>query len=210
MDAAQPARRVLSGAIMVALLAAASLVYSFHERNYDKAYAPLMKYGSVGQAVDAGPFSVKVDKVTLSKSVLQSSYDYSPKYALHTGPSTVFVIVSGREMATTDGTKLSNVLLRAPDGTQYAPSSKIYDFEQFAASTAQPGYWITGDWLFEVPRSAVAGLHFQIGNQTERDVPSQTFPHLGFEFNPAADVDLGIGGTGTIKNQAGYQEPQER
>lgn len=209
MSATVLARRVASGATMIALLAAASLVYSFHERNYDKAYAPLMKFGSVGQAVDAGPFSVKVDKVTVAKSALQGEYDYDPKYALHTAPSTVFVVVDGRVTATTDGTKLSHVVLRGGDGTQYGPSSKDISPKTFADTTAQPGYWISGAWLFEVPRSKLAGLHLQVGNQTENDVPRQTFPHLGFEFNPGVDIDLGIGGSADVKNQAGYREPQE-
>lgn len=213
MTATAVARRVVSGAIMIALLAAAMLVYAQHERDYDKAYAPLMKYGSVGDAVNAGPFSVQVDKVTVAKSVVESTYGTAAK-PMYTASNAVFVLVDGRERATTDGTKLSNVVLRGSDGTRYGLSGKGTS-RKFTDSIAQPGYWITGAWLFEVPRAAVAGLHLQVGNQTEYDVPRQTFPHLGFEFNPAADVDLGINKDKAqslitnAKQKAGYREPQE-
>lgn len=213
MSAIVLARRVASGATMVALLIAASLVYSFHERNYDKAYAPLMKYGSVGQTVDAGPFSVKVDKVTVAKSVLEAEYgNYAPP--LRTSPNTIFVLVDGRVTAAQDGMQLSHVILRNSDGTQFDPSDKPTS-GKFTDSTIQPGYWITGAWLFEIPRSGLPGVHLQVANQTEVDVPHQTFPHLGFEFNPGADVDLGIGNGNAAsliahaKEKASYREPQE-
>jgi len=213
MSATALARRVASVAVMIALLAAAMLVYSMHERDYDKAYAPLMTYGSVGQDVNAGPFSIRVDKVTIAKSVTEAAYG-NVVPPLRTAPNAIFVVVDGREMATKDGTKLSNVVLRGSDGTQYGLSGKGTS-DKFTDSVAQPGYWIAGAWLFEVPRSAVAGLHLQVGNQTENDVPHETFPHLGFEFNPGADVDLGIDGdkaASLIANapeKAGYREPQE-
>lgn len=208
MGGAVLARRVASGAVMIALLAAAMLVYSMHERDYDKAYAPLMKYGDVGQDVNAGPFSVRVDKVTIARSVVQAAYgDVEPP--LRTAPNAVFVVVDGREMAATDGTKLEHVVLRGSDGTEYGLSGKGTS-DKFTDSIAQPGYWISGSWLFEVPRSALAGLHLQVGNQTENDVPHEVFPHLGFEFSPAADVDLGLDGDlSNVKDKAGYREPQE-
>lgn len=213
MDATLLARRVASGATMIALLIAASLVYSFHERNYDKAYAPLMKYGSVGQTVDAGPFSVKVDKVTVAKSVTETEYGgYAPP--LRTAADTIFVLVDGRVTAARDGMELSYVILRNSAGTQFQPSGKGTT-KKFTESTVQPGYWIAGAWLFEIPRSALPGVHLQVANQTEVDVPHQTFPHLGFEFNPGADVDLGIdsGDAASLiahaKEKAPYREPQE-
>lgn len=210
MDAILFARKTAAGASMVALLAGASLVYAQHERNYDKAYAPLMRYGSVGQTVDAGPFSVKVDKVTVAKSVVESAYgNVAPP--LRTAASTIFVLVDGRVTATKDGTKLSYVVLRH-GGTTYEPSGKGTS-KKFTDSIAQPGYWIAGAWLFEIPRSALGGAHLQIGNQTENDVPRGTFPHLGFEFNPGADVDLGLDDPDSLiadaKEKAGYREPQE-
>lgn len=213
MDATWVARKIASGATMIALLAAASIVYSYHERNYDKAYAPLMKYGTVGQAVDAGPFSVRVDKVTVAKSVVEAAYGgYAPP--LRTAANAIFVLVDGRVTATRDGMALSHVILRNSAGTQYEPSGKGTT-KKFTDSTAQPGYWISGAWLFEVPRSALPGVHLQVANQTEVDVPRQTFPHLGFEFNPGADVDLGIDGGNAdsliahAKEKASYREPQE-
>lgn len=213
MDPTRLARKIASSATMIALLAAASIVYSYHERNYDKAYAPLMKYGSVGQTVDAGPFSVKVDKVTVAKSVVETEFE---GYAapLRTAPSTIFVLVDGRVTATRDGMELSHVILRNSAGTQFEPSGKGTS-DKFTDSTVQPGYWISGAWLFEIPRSALPGVHLQVANQTEVDVPHQTFPHLGFEFNPGADVDLGIDGGNAAsliahaKEKAPYREPQE-
>ena len=208
MGGAAIARRTASGAVMIALLAAAMLVYSMHERDYDKAYAPLMKYGDVGERVDAGPFSVRVDKVTIAKSVVQAAYgNVAPP--LRTAPSAIFVVVDGREMATKDGAKLTHAILRGSDGTEYGLSGKGTS-DKFTDTIAQPGYWIAGQWLFEVPRSALAGLHLQVGNQTENDVPHEVFPHLGFEFSPGADVDLGLDGDlSNAKEKAGYREPQE-
>lgn len=207
------ARRAGSVAIMIALLAAAMLVYSMHERDYDKAYAPLMKHGSVSAPVNAGPFSVRVDKVTVAKSVVEGAYGNVVK-PLRTSPDAIFVIVEGREMATNDGMKLTNVVLRGTDDAQYGLSGKGTS-DKFTDSIAQPGYWIAGAWLFEVPRDALAGLHLQVGNQTENDVPRESFPHLGFEFNPGADVDLGIDGDkadsliSSAREKAGYREPQK-
>lgn len=213
MNVTALARRVASGALLVALAAGAMLIYAQHERDYDKEYAPLMAYGSVGKPVDAGPFSVRVDKVTVAKSVSEAAYG-NVVPPLRTAPGAVFVVVDGSVMAAGKPAALKDVELRGGDGTQYGLSGKGTS-GKFTDSIAQPGYWIAGAWLFEVPRGAVAGLHLQVGDQQENDVPRKVFPHLGFELNPGADIDLGFTGSRAASllahppEKVSYREPQE-
>ena len=214
MNSAVLARRVLSGAIMVALLAAATFVHSKHERDYDALYAPLGSSGSVGQTVTSGPFRMRVDKVTVAGSVTQGAYHgYGPP--LRPAPSAIFVLVDGRIQADSEATKLPTVYLES-GGTHYAPSDKGTQ-TKFTDSIAEPGYWTTGTWLFEVPRDTLAGVRLVVSPRAVDDNPApvRIFPHYGFELSPQAEVDLGITGAKADSflahptQKAPYKEPSQ-
>ncbi|HEY3686405.1 MAG TPA: hypothetical protein VGL93_25450 [Streptosporangiaceae bacterium] len=215
MNATRLARGVGSVALMVALLAAAMLVYSTHERDYDNLYAPMSSSGAVGQTVTSGPFSVKVDKVTVAKSVSEGAYRGYGK-PLTTSPSAIFVVVDARVQATTEATKLPTVYLQSGNGIHYGPSEKGSQ-TKFTDSIAEPGFWTVGAWLFEVPRAALPGVRLEVSPRATDDYPApqKMFPHYGFELMPQADVDLGIsGGKATTllahpAVKAQYKEPEQ-
>lgn len=215
MNAVRLARTVGSVALMVALLAAAMLVYSTHERDYDKVNAPLSSSGGVGQAVTSGPFSVKVDKVTVATSVMEGAY-HGYGAPLRTAPTAVFVVVEARVQATKEATKLPTVYLETGDGTHYGPSEKGSQ-DKFTDSIAEPGFWTGGAWLFEVPRVDLAGVHLMVSPRAVDDYPApqRMFPHYGFELSSQADIDLGISGskaTSLLAHpavKAQYKEPDQ-
>lgn len=212
MNAVMLARRVASGAIMVALLAAAMLVYSQDERSYDKRYAPLSSSGSVGEAVTSGPFSVRVDKVTVAGSVSEGAYrGHVP--ALRPASSAIFVVVDARIQATSEATKLPTVYLESGD-THYTPSDKGTQ-KAFTEAVAEPGYWTSGAWLFELPKDALAGARLAVSPRAVDDNPApvRVFPHYGFELSPQVEVDLGLTGAKAESllahpiQRAPYKEP---
>lgn len=214
MDAVLLARRAGSAAVMVALLAAAMGLYSLHLEGYDRMYAPLSSSGSVGQAVTSGPFSVRVDKVTVAASVSQGAYGgYGPP--LRPAPSAVFVLVDGRVRAQTEATKLPTAYLES-GGTHYAMSDKGTQ-KSFTDVIAEPGYWITGTWLFEVPKDKLPGARLVVSPRPTDDYPApvRTFPHYGFELTPQVDVDLGLTGAKAQEalthpaQKAPYKEPAQ-
>lgn len=214
MNAVLLARRVASGAIMVVLLAAAMVVYSQHERSYDKEYAPLSSSGSVGETVASGPFRLRVDKVTVAGSVSQGAYHgYGPP--LRPASSAIFVLVDGRIQADSEATKLPTVYLESGD-THFTPSDKGTQ-KKFTDAVAEPGYWTAGSWLFEIPRDALAGVRLVVSPRAMDDNPApvRVFPHYGFELTPQAEVDLGITGAKADSllahpaQKAPYKEPTQ-
>lgn len=189
MDAVRIARGIGAGAAMIALLAAAMMVVAQHEGDYDTVNAPISATGTVGQQVDAGPFAVRVDKVQVATSIVQK--DYGPK-----GPaiatSGIFLIVTARQRVATDAKELPVVHVTDSDEHRYTVATKGLNLKTLADEPAQPGYWTTGQYLFEMPRTALPGSRMQVAAAQKRDVPQRAYPHWGFEMRPQVDVDLGI------------------
>lgn len=158
--------------------------------DYDHRYAPLATTGHVGSAVTAGAFTLKVERVTVARSVYSAQ-----KEILR--PDGVFVIVTASATSRRDPVQLSAVWLRTRDGREFRESIKGVTTPAggtLDAGPLAPGVWLRGAFVFEIPSSLLAGTTLIVSdrNAEDKDVPDG-FPPFGFELTAQADIALGIG-----------------
>ncbi|GAA4609509.1 hypothetical protein GCM10023195_38430 [Actinoallomurus liliacearum] len=183
-------RRAVAVLLGVALAGAAIWVRSHAPDDYDRRYAPLAVTGHVGTAVTAGRFTVRVESVTVARSIS------SPQKEL-LRPEGVFVVVTTAATSRRDPLQISTALLRTRDGREFRGSGK--DVTTPAATTLDdvtlsPGLWRRGPFVFEIPPSLLAGATLLMSDRLPDDkkVP-EGFPPFGFELTAQANVPLGIG-----------------
>lgn len=74
----------------------------------------------------------------------------------------VFVVVRAAVEQTSDPVYLSRVRLRTQDGRSYDPRGEWPTYRP--VSPVQPGFTVTGSWVFEVPERRLAGAELAVEN----------------------------------------------
>ncbi|WP_327585876.1 hypothetical protein OHA25_01745 [Nonomuraea sp. NBC_00507] len=163
---------IVAGLILVAgAVAIQSLALSAEDMGM-----PLTYTGVKGQDVDAGRFSVRVQKVTSAKALKVENKNVPTEQ--------MFLVVEAAATVPAEPVHLGMPSLLAADGKVYAASDKIDKSKTLANPWIQPGWWTTGRFVFEVPASALPGAQavFQL---PVSGLYSEPLP-------PEAQIDLGI------------------
>ncbi|MER6951755.1 hypothetical protein ABT294_47840 [Nonomuraea sp. NPDC000554] len=137
---------------------------------------PLTYTGAKGQDVNAGRFSVRVQKILTAKTV---------KTLGRTVPTEqIFLVVEAQATVPKEPVHLAQPILLAADGKRYTATDKVDKTQTLANPWVQPGWWTTGRFVFEVPPSALPGAQavFQL---PINGLYSEPLP-------PEAQIDLGI------------------
>jgi hypothetical protein len=137
---------------------------------------PLTYSGAKGQDVDAGRFSVRVQKVSSARAVKADGKDIPAEQ--------LFLVVEAAATVPREPAHLAQPSLLAADGKRYAATDKVPAAKTLANPWIQPGWWTTGRFVFEVPPSALPGAQavFQLPNSALYSEP----------LIPEAQIDLGI------------------
>ncbi|MGP3964363.1 hypothetical protein ACTWPT_51220 [Nonomuraea sp. 3N208] len=177
----QAARRSGSGSRVVhvlagLVLAAGAVAVQSLALSADDMDMPLTYTGAKGQDVDAGRFSVRVQKVSSAKAVKVENKNVPTEQ--------VFLVVEAAATVPAEPMHLGMPSLLAADGKVYAASDKIAKAKTLANPWIQPGWWITGRFVFEVPASALPGAQ-AVFKLPISGIYSEPLP-------PEAQIDLGI------------------
>lgn len=182
-------RRAAAVLIGVALAGAAIWVRVRTPDDYDRRYAPLTTTGRKGSAVTAGGFTVRVEGVTVARSVFSAQKEV-------VRPDGVFVVVTAAATSRRDPVQLSAVWLRTRDGREFRQSVKDITTPAdgtLDAAALSPGLWRRGPFVFDIPPSLLAGATLLVSDRqpADKNVP-QGFPPFGFELTAQVNIPLGI------------------
>ncbi|MFG1709115.1 hypothetical protein ACFLIM_38585 [Nonomuraea sp. M3C6] len=167
---------VVLHAVVGLALAAGAVAIQTLQLSGDDMGKPLTYTGAKGQNVDAGRFSVRVQKVSSAKTI---------KALDETVPTDrLFLVVEAAATAPKEPVHLGQPKLITADGKVFAATDKVNKERTLAYPWIQPGWWTTGKFVFEVPASALPGAQavFQlpVGGLYSEPLP------------PEAQIDLGI------------------
>ena len=137
---------------------------------------PLTYTGAKGEDVDAGRFSVRVQKVSSAKTLKVSEKSVPTEQ--------LFLVVEAAATVQKEPLHLGRPSLLTADGKMFEASDKVDSDKTLAYPWIQPGWWTTGRFVFEVPASALPGAQavFQLPIAA---LYSEPMP-------PEAQIDLGI------------------
>ena len=139
--------------------------------------APVTTVGDKGEVVDTGRFAVRVNSVSSARAV--------QGLAAKVAPDQLFLVVQASATSATKPIHLGTPALLTPDGTAYDATDKVSQDETLAGPWVQPGFWVSGSFVFDVPTSVLEGARIVF-----RLPPTA----LVEPFEPEAEVDLGIDG----------------
>ncbi|TDD80516.1 hypothetical protein E1293_20605 [Actinomadura darangshiensis] len=159
------------------LLAGAMWLHTVHPKVEASLLDPIRTGGSIGEEIDAGDFSVRVDKVEAARSLApQLSFGNHPP----TGTDGVYLIVRIRATSRDEPLELRSATLETPGGYTFDDDPRT-GAGTGAQPTFEPMIWTSATFLFEVPKDRVEGAHLVVGT-------GGLLPQL----SAAADVDLGL------------------
>ncbi|MEU7861100.1 hypothetical protein [Nonomuraea sp. NPDC049141] len=139
--------------------------------------APITTVGAKGQDVNAGRFAVRVNSVASARAVQGAAGKVETEQ--------LFLVVQASATSDTKPMHLGTPALLTPDGVAYDATDKIESSETLANPWVQPGFWVNGYFVFEIPPSALEGA---------RVVFKLPGTALVEPFEPEVEVDLGIDG----------------
>ncbi|MEV6159270.1 hypothetical protein AB0L53_53950 [Nonomuraea sp. NPDC052129] len=139
--------------------------------------APITTVGAKGQEVNTGRFAVRVNSVAVARAVQGASGKVETEQ--------LFLIVQASATSATKPIHLGTPALLTSDGVSYDATDKIEASETLANPWVQPGFWVSGNFVFEIPASALEGARVVF------KLPGSA---LVEPFEPEAEVDLGLDG----------------
>ncbi|MFI6501996.1 hypothetical protein [Nonomuraea typhae] len=137
--------------------------------------APIASVGGKGQEVSAGRFSARVDSFASARHV-QTETKTVPAEQL-------FLVVQAAGTSSREPMHFGKPLLRTPGGTSFEATDKVDSARLLTKPWVQPGFWVSGFFVFEVPASALEGARVVFRLPTSALVEP---------FKPEVEVDLGI------------------
>ncbi|WP_169987359.1 DUF4352 domain-containing protein [Microbispora sp. H10836] len=177
-------RRIAAGVAGIALAAAAVYVQQNHTMSFEDRLSFITYKGRIGETVEAKRFTVKVQSVTAARAV--DTTDYSNKVT-KVETSNIFLLVDVSATSTREPMRLSTLgppFLLTEDGRRYRPTDKVDNSLTLFNRWIQPGFWVSGLLVFEVPKDALPGAALVF-------VPPNSAIVVD-TFAPEAQVDLGL------------------
>lgn len=158
-------------ALLVALVAANRLIPA-----YERTVRPLGTTGTIGQRVHTTAFDIKVDRVTVGRSLAEK--DGLGDKPEHT-PG-LFVLVWADLTGIDRPVTLDTAYLRTADGRRYDTTDAM-GFGSLDEDGTQAGLTRYGPIAFELPPGRLAGAHLVVAPEAG-----------GNRLGAQADVDLGL------------------
>lgn len=168
--------RIVSGAVSVALMAAAMWLYTFKPHLQARMQTPLAARGHIGAVVGNRVFSVKVDKVDVATSITKQDVFSTPAPMPSLG---IFVIVSARLRSNEKPFQVGGVRLATRGGLSYQESGR--PAIPSGGADYEPMLWGKATFVFEIPKDRLAGARLVVGEQ-----------QFMTQLSAQAVVDLGI------------------
>ncbi|GAA0947311.1 hypothetical protein [Nonomuraea longicatena] len=137
--------------------------------------APVTSVGGMGEVVDTGRFSVRVDAVETAKAV-ETETKTVPAGQL-------FLVVSAAATSATEPVHLDKARLLTASGEIFDATDKVLSSRNLHEPWVQPGMWTSGYFVFEVPASALSGARVVMS------LPTQVIVE---PYAPEAEIDLGL------------------
>ncbi|GIH73041.1 DUF4352 domain-containing protein [Sphaerimonospora thailandensis] len=176
-------RRITAAVIGIALAAAAVYAQTF-ALSFEQRTSSLTYKGRIGEVVATGRYNVKVASVTAAHAV--DTQDYSDNVT-KVGTSNLFLVVDVSATAAREPMQVAALnppVLLTEDGRRYRPTDKVAQSLTFFNRWIQPGFWISGVLVFEVPKDAVPGARLVF-------IPAGSAIVMD-NFAPEAEIDLGL------------------
>ncbi len=167
-------RLVRTGAAV--LLAVGVLAANAAVPDWQRKYRPLATRGTVDEVVNAGPFTMRVDRVELARSLASGSLTGSGQLPT---PG-IWVVVWARMKVHEEPTSASSVALLTRDGHRYRASDRPDLQRLLNEQSLEPGIGRYGAFVFEIPPERLAGARLLVS--------TALVPTLG----PQARIDLGL------------------
>ncbi|GAA0394171.1 hypothetical protein Acor_66380 [Acrocarpospora corrugata] len=189
------ARRAGAAVLGVALCACAVYAQAL-AMPYEQLGSNLTSHATLGETTATGRFSVRATSVVAAKAV--DTRDYSGKVS-KVQTSHVFLIVAVTATAPKEPLRFdaSTTVLVTADGKRYRATDKVDRTLTLFEKWVQPGFWSTGNLIFEVPVGAVPGASVIVAS------PSGGF--LVDSFAPEVEIDLRL--TGSVVSGAEEYHP---
>ncbi|GAA2365114.1 hypothetical protein GCM10010404_19400 [Nonomuraea africana] len=172
--------KVLNAVVGLALAGGAIGVQTFMLSGGDL-QAPLTYVGAVKEDVDAGRFSARVDSIASARAI-----DTGDK-TIEAGKDQVFLVVQASATVPKEPLHLLPAELLTGDGQRFAATDRIEKTKTLANPWIQPGWWISGPFVFEVPAAALPGARAVFS------IPTNML--YGEPLPPEVEVDLGLDDT---------------
>ncbi|MGR6912692.1 hypothetical protein ACU635_00360 [[Actinomadura] parvosata] len=158
------------------LLAAGAVGIQTLDLSGDDQSMPLTYTGAKGENVDAGRFSVRVEKVSSAKTLKADGKTIATDQ--------LFLVVEAAATVPRIPLHLGAAKLLTADGKKFVASDKVSKQDTLAYPWIQPGWWSKGRYVFEVPATALPGAQ-AVFPLPVAGLYSEPLP-------PEAQVDLGI------------------
>ncbi|RCG31746.1 hypothetical protein DQ384_09410 [Sphaerisporangium album] len=193
--ARSPWRRAGSALVALAVGAAAVYAHTF-VMNKDQLDAPLTTTAAPGAVAETGRFSVRLDDVVAASSLSLITTGTDPD----TGGTTIenstairthdlFVVATVSATSPKDPTWLPDAWLRTRDGIEYAATDRTG--QAFTPPRpVQNGWWTSLEYVFEVPREAVAGASIVVSAPSTNGIYDDIYPGRYDQLLPEARLAL--------------------
>lgn len=145
----------------------------------DDMATPLTYVGNKGQDVSAGRFSVRVKSVQSAKAIKTKDKTVETDQ--------LFLVIGVEATVPKEPLHIKAPTLLSEDGIKYVASDRIDKGLTLSNNWVQPGWWVAGSFVFEVPASALSGARALF--MEDRGLGGALY---GDPVQPEAEVDLGI------------------
>lgn len=162
------------------LLAGAMWLHAYQPKVEARMLDPIRTGGDVGEEIVTPAFTVRVDGVVAARSLAPDAF-LGGEPAI--GTDGVYVVVRARAMSREEPVELRSAVLETPGGYTYEAAPRPGG-GQVPGATLQPMLWTSTAFVFELPKSRLAGAHLVVGT-------GGLLPQL----SSAADIDLGLTGS---------------
>ncbi|MFF0578413.1 hypothetical protein [Streptosporangium saharense] len=178
----RPVGLVAGLAFAVAAVWAQTFAYTRDDRG-----APLTWTGGVGDEVRASRVWVQAKAVHAAKAIEVPGTSGKPQTATTTG---IFLIVDLAAQATREPQKVVWLEVLTADGHRYASTDRVPETQTIKQFFVQPGWWVSGPAVFELPVSQLAGARIVVSSVRGFIVE----PSL-----PEVEIDLGLDEAGAAR-----------
>ncbi|MEV8634440.1 hypothetical protein AB0395_22565 [Streptosporangium sp. NPDC051023] len=178
---APPSRwRKLGGLLAGVALAATAVWAQTFAYTRDDRGAPLTWTGGLGDEVKASRVWVQAKAVHAAKAIETTGTNGKPQRATTTA---IFLVVDLAAQSTWEPQRIVSQEILTQSGRRYSATDRVNETQTIKQFFVQPGWWVSGPAVFELPASELAGA---------RIVVSSAGGAITEPSAPEVEIDLGL------------------
>lgn len=191
-------RRIGTVIVTLALIALAAYLDT-KILDQDALDAPITSHAGLGEVAETGRFSARLEQVEFARSIeLQntrvngSTGEQEVTRSTRLDTKHIFVIATVSATTPKEPTKVSVAGLSTPEDIFYVATDRVDIRFTLGNTYIQPGFWVKGVFVFEVPPEAIAGSRVVLSIPSGNGIYDSIYPNRYDQLLPEVALDLGL------------------